>query len=265
MTKQQHILNYKQIGTGEHVVLIHGLFGSLENLNMVAKPLAESYCVTSVDVRNHGDSFHVGSMGYDELAQDIVNLLDHLDIDTCILLGHSMGGKIAIQVAITQPNRISKLLIADIAPVSYPPHHLEIIKGLQSIDLSKVNKRKDADEQLAPFVENIGIRQFLLRNLTQNKQGKFAFKCSLASIALSYPQIMKANILPANNMPYTGATLFIKGGSSDYILPEHRDAISKLLPNSKAKIIQGAGHWLHAEKTIAFNKIVIDFIEANSS
>jgi len=262
MTRQQPILNYKQSGTGEHVVLIHGLFGSLENLNMVAKSLAQSYLVTSVDVRNHGDSFHSSNMGYDVLAQDITNLLDHLNIKTCILLGHSMGGKIAIQVALGHPERVTKLLIADIAPVSYPPHHLEIINGLQAIDLCKVNKRKDADVQLAPYVDNLGIRQFLLRNLAQNKQGKFTFKCSLTDIALGYSQVMKANELPSDKVAFTGPTLFIKGGDSNYILPEHRAAIAKLLPNSKAKIIQGAGHWLHAEKTIAFNKIVIDFIKS---
>ncbi len=260
MTNQAEILNYKQIGTGKHIVLIHGLFGSLENLNMVAKPLAQAYCVTSVDVRNHGDSFHASSMSYSELAQDIINLLDHLNIEKCLLLGHSMGGKIAIQVALMQPERITKLLVADIAPVSYPPHHLKIIEGLQAIDLSVVSKRKDADTQLAPFVDNIGVRQFLLRNLALNSQGKFSFKCSLTNISLCYPQIMKANELPISKAPYLGQTLFIKGGNSDYILPEHREAITTLLPNSKAKIIQAAGHWLHAEKTLAFNKIVADFI-----
>ncbi|ALO34346.1 acyl-CoA esterase [Colwellia sp. MT41] len=262
MTKQPEILNYKQTGTGEHLVLIHGLFGSLENLNMVAKPLSKTYCVTSVDVRNHGNSFHASSMKYSELAQDIINLLDHLNIETCLLLGHSMGGKIAMQVALAQPERIRKLLIADIAPVSYPPHHLKIITGLQAIDLSQVFKRKDADEQLAPFVDNLGIRQFLLRNLALNSHGEFAFKCSLSNISLCYPQIMQANELTANQVPYNGETLFIKGGNSDYILPGHREAILALFPNSKAKIIQGAGHWLHAEKTLAFNKIVIDFIKS---
>jgi esterase len=262
MTNQAEILNYKQIGTGQHIVLIHGLFGSLENLNMVAKPLSQDYCVTSVDVRNHGDSFHASTMHYAELAQDIINLLDHLDIETCLLLGHSMGGKIAIQVALEQPERITKLLVADIAPVSYPPHHLSIIDGLQAIDLSQVLRRKDADTQLAPFVDNIGVRQFLLRNLALDAQGKFTFKCSIDNISLCYPQIMKANELPAGRTPYLGKTLFIKGGNSDYILPEHKKAITALLPNSKAKIIQGTGHWLHAEKTIAFNKIVVDFINS---
>jgi len=260
MTEQPQILNYKQIGNGENILLIHGLFGTLENLNMIAKPLAEKYCVTSVDVRNHGDSFHTNTMEYTELAQDIINLLDHLKIEDCILLGHSMGGKIAIQVALEQPKRIKKLLVADIAPVNYPPHHLKIIEGLQAIDLTKVIRRKDADMQLTPYVDNVGVRQFLLRNLAVDPNGQYTFRCSIDDISLCYPQVMKAIELPNNRIAYQGKTLFIKGGDSDYILSDHREAIAKLLPNSKAKVIQGAGHWLHAEKTIAFNKIVFDFI-----
>lgn len=261
MTERTDLLNYKQLGSGENLVLIHGLFGSLENLNMVAKPLSESYCVTSIDVRNHGDSFHKSSMDYPSLAQDVIDLLDHLDIESCLLLGHSMGGKIAIQVALEHPSRINKLIVADIAPVNYPPHHTTIIAGLKAIDFSKVTKRKDADSQLSEYVDDMGIRQFLLRNLAVNTQGEFSFKCHLDNISTAYPDIMKAIELPENKAPYSGKTLFIKGGKSDYILADHREAITALLPNSQAKVIQGAGHWLHAEKTIAFNKIVQEFIK----
>lgn len=260
MTNKSTLLNYKQIGTGENIVLIHGLFGSLENLNMVAKPLSEQYRITSVDVRNHGDSFHANSMTYPELAQDVITLLDHLAIDSCILLGHSMGGKIAIQVALEQPERIKKLLVADIAPVNYTSHHTQIIAGLKAIDFSTVKRRRDADDQLSEYVDDMGIRQFLLRNLAMNEQGEFSFKCNLNDISENYSQIIKAIELPINKSPYLGKTLFIKGANSDYILPEHKEAITALLPNSQAKVIQGAGHWLHAEKTIAFNKIILAFI-----
>lgn len=262
MIKKSNLLNYKQIGSGENIVLIHGLFGSLENLNMIAKPLSEKYCVTSVDVRNHGDSFHQSSMAYPQLAEDVINLLDHLAIESCILLGHSMGGKIAIQVALEQPERINKLLVADIAPVSYTSHHTQIIAGLKAIDFSTVKRRRDADDQLSEYVDDMSIRQFLLRNLAINPQGEFSFKCNLNDISDHYPQIIKAIELPINKSPYLGKTLFIKGGNSDYILPEHKEAIAALLPNSQAKVIQGAGHWLHAEKTVAFNKIVLAFINS---
>lgn len=255
-------LHYQQRGQGEHIVLIHGLFGSLENLNMVAKSLSQQYCVTSVDVRNHGNSFHHFGMSYNELAEDVISLLDKLAIESCHILGHSMGGKIAMHIALTYPKRVNKLAIADIAPVKYPAHHLAIIKGLQAIDLSTVKTRKDADTQLAQYVENVGVRQFLLRNLAVNAQGQFSFKCNLNYIEQGYQQIMQGieNANEQNAHCFAGRTLFIKGGNSDYILPEHQNTIKRFFPAAKAKIIQGAGHWLHAEKTTAFNKILIDFL-----
>jgi len=253
------LLNYQQLGAGEHIILIHGLFGSLENLNMVAKTLAKTHCVTSVDVRNHGNSFHQEGMNYQDLAQDVINLMDSLSIDKCYLLGHSMGGKIAIKTALLYPNRIKKLIVADIAPVKYSAHHLKIFEGLQSIDLPSVKKRKDADEQLSKFVNKVSIRQFVLRNLAMNEQGGFYFRCNLNYIEQGYQQIMQG-ITVKNGNTYNNAALFIKGANSDYILPEHKNVIATLLPNATAKVIQNAGHWLHAEKTVAFNKIVIDFL-----
>jgi len=252
-------LNYKQLGEGKHIVLIHGLFGSLENLNMVAKSLSQHYCVTSIDVRNHGSSFHQQDMDYQVLAQDVINLLDMLSIEHCHILGHSMGGKIAMKIALSFPQRVNKLIVADIAPVKYPAHHLTIIEGLQAIDFSQVHKRKDADLQLAKYVTESGIRQFLLRNIALNEQGEFQFKCNLHYIEQGYQQIMQT-ITGQTEQQFSGETLFIKGGNSDYILPEHQSAISLLFPRAKAKIIQGAGHWLHAEKPAAFNKIVENFL-----
>lgn len=258
-TSSVRLLNYQQSGQGEHLVLIHGLFGSLENLNMVAKTLAAQYCVTSIEVRNHGNSFQQQGMSYPALAQDVINLLDHLAIAKCHVLGHSMGGKIAMQLALSFADRINKLMVADIAPVTYPAHHLKIIEGLQAIDLNIIKNRKEADKQLAAYVEDVAVRQFLLRNISQNEQGKFYFKCHLKNIEQGYKEIMQAIASP-DNLVFNGQTLFIKGGNSNYILAEHQHAITSLFPRAKAKIIQGAGHWLHAEKTIIFNKIVMDFL-----
>lgn len=263
-------LNYQQIGQGEHIVLIHGLFGSLENLNMVAKSLSDQYCVTSIDVRNHGNSFHQEGMQYEALAQDVINLLATLTIECCHILGHSMGGKIAMQIALSHPEKVKKLIIADIAPVVYPAHHLTIIKGLQAIELNNIKNRKEADKQLANYVETVSVRQFLLRNLVikkgedSNEKEHFTFKCNLTNIEQGYPQIMQGIDLnnSDNTAPFQGETLFIKGGNSDYILPIHQDSIHALFPQAKAKIIQGAGHWLHAEKTVIFNKIVKNFLRS---
>ncbi|MGB1200105.1 MAG: alpha/beta fold hydrolase [Cognaticolwellia aestuarii] len=250
------LLNYQQLGSGKDIILIHGLFGRLENLNMVAKALSESYRVTSVDVRNHGDSFHSELMDYPSMAKDIVVIMQHLAIESAIILGHSMGGKVAMELALTYPERVDKLIVADIAPVEYPPHHNQIIDGLKAIDLSSVKGRKDADKQLANYVDNLSVRQFLLGNLT-SKNGQFVFKCDIENIDKNYPNIMRTY---QGSNTYSGPTLFIKGANSDYILPEHRAEIVRLFPQSRARVIQGAGHWLHAEKTIAFNRSVTSFL-----
>jgi esterase len=255
-TMPTQLLNYVQQGSGPHIMLIHGLLGSLDNLNMVAKDLREHFTVTSVDVRNHGDSFHENSMSYDELAKDIINVMEHLSIDKTHLLGHSMGGKIAMKVALSYPEKVNNLVVADIAPVQYPPHHNHILEGLQSIKLSEIKSRKEADSQLSQYVDQAGVRQFLLRNLS-TVDGKLHFKCNLAFIANCYKDIM---VGIDTQQQFSGETLFIKGGNSDYIIADHRPKILQLFPHSKAKIIQGTGHWLHAEKTVVFNKIVEDFL-----
>jgi esterase len=254
MTK---ILHYQQQGTGADIILIHGLLGSLENLNMVAKNLRENYRVTNIDVRNHGLSFHKNSMSYKELAQDVVELMGKTGIERSHILGHSMGGKIAMELALTHSEKVDKLIVADIAPVAYPSHHAVIIEGLQSINVEKIESRRDADNQLSQYVDEVGIRQFLLRNLVV-KEGKLNFKCNLDNIEECYQEIMKGY---QGDQTFAGDTLFIKGGNSNYITADHRNIINQLFPNSRAKIIQGAGHWLHAEKTIAFNKLVNDFLK----
>lgn len=252
-------LHYLQTGQGPDVILIHGLFGSLENLGTVSKALNSNYKVTCIDVRNHGQSPHESTMTYEELALDVIKLMDHLSINNAHILGHSMGGKIAMQVAVQHSHRVNKLMIADIAPIEYPAHHAKIIEGLQSIDFSQVNNRKDVDKQLSHYVEEAGIRQFLLKNITQ-VDGKLCFKCHVGNIANCYIQIMSGM---NTSQQFLGEVLFIKGGHSNYIMPEHQTSIKSIFPNSKAKIIQGAGHWLHAEKPIAFNKIINDFLGDN--
>ncbi len=252
------LLHYQQLGQGDHIILIHGLFGSLENLNMVAKHLAENYCVLSVDVRNHGLSFHENEMGFAVLAHDILDLMDALNIEKAHLLGHSMGGKIAMEFAMTNPERTNKLIIADIAPVTYPAHHQRIIDGLKALDFSTIKRRSDADEQLSHFVESKGVRQFLLRNIKQEND-TFSLKCNIHFIAQNYSKLMLGN---ENNPPFLGETLFIKGGNSNYLLAEHQTLIKKLLPASQLKIIANTGHWLHAEKPHIFNKLVTNFLQS---
>ncbi|WP_372762875.1 alpha/beta fold hydrolase [Pseudoalteromonas sp.] len=253
-------LNYQQQGQGPHVILIHGLFGSLENLNVIAKPLSESYTVTNVDLRNHGRSPHSDEMNYPAMAQDIIELLAQLNIDNAHIIGHSMGGKVAMQLALAHPERVNKLVVLDIAPVSYPARHTQIIQALKAVANSSVSDRKQADAIMQPYIDELGVRQFLLKSLAKNETGNFAWRFNLTSLDKNYA-IITDNI--NENTSCLCDTLFIKGNDSDYILAEHRPAINALFTNARAKIIHGAGHWLHAQKPMAVNKAITDFLSAS--
>lgn len=252
-------LNYKQQGQGQHVILIHGLFGSLENLNVIAKPLSEHFNVINVDVRNHGLSPHSNEMNYSAMANDIVELMSHLNIDKAHLIGHSMGGKIAMEVALNHPELVNKLVVLDIAPVSYPARHTQIFQALKCVASHSVTDRKEADKLMQPFIEEVGVRQFLLKSLAKNEQGQFTWRFNLAVLSEKYSTIT-ANVNESSSCLCD--TLFIKGNDSDYILPAYRDAITARFKNTKAKIIHGAGHWLHAQKPQAVNKAINDFLTA---
>jgi esterase len=252
-------LNYKQIGQGSDVVLIHGLFGSLENLNVIAKPLSEHFRVTNVDLRNHGLSPHSDEMDYLAMANDIVQLMATLKIQKAHLIGHSMGGKVAMQVALTHSELVDKLVVLDIAPVSYPARHTKILEALNAVKNADIGDRKQADLIMQPYIEELGVRQFLLKSLYKNNEGKFVWRFNLSVLDNKYSTI--TDNINANNSCLC-ETLFIKGNDSDYILAEHREAINSLFKNVSAKIIHGAGHWLHAQKPQAVNKAINDFLTA---
>ncbi len=238
------------------VVLIHGLFGSYENLGVIARSLSEQYQVINIDVRNHGRSPHSDQMSYELMADDLAETLDALAIDHAILLGHSMGGKLAMAFALKYPLRVDKLLLADIAPVAYPARHNSIFAGLNAVALDSLTSRQQADSQLAQYISEAGVRQFLLKSL-QKDNDTFSWRFNLAALQANYQALIGG---PPGSGHYDGPVLFIKGGASDYILPEHKTRIMQLFPQAQAKIIQGTGHWLHAEKPAAFTKLVKDFL-----
>jgi esterase len=250
------ILHTEITGQGQAIVLIHGLFGSYENLGVIARALAGQWQVVNLDMRNHGRSGWHDTMSYALMAEDVKETLDHLGLEPVVLLGHSMGGKIAMEFALRYPERVSKLILADISPVQNRPRHLEILSALDSIDLSNLQSRQQADQQLALSVTETGVRQFLLKSLYK-KDDQFRWRFNVKALIANYPQLLEA---PPSKGPYTGPTLFIKGAESDYLLPEHQSLIQQLFPHSKAKVIMGTGHWLHAEKPVAFAKIVTDFL-----
>lgn len=238
------------------VVLIHGLFGDSENLGVIARGLSGQFQIINIDVRNHGQSQHSEQMDYDLMAEDLAHTLDALHITKAALLGHSMGGKLAMAFALRYPQRVSRLIVADIAPVAYAARHNNIFAGLMALDLANLTSRSEADKQLAAFIAEPGVRQFLLKSLQKSDQG-FYWRFNLTGLKQNYDTLIGA---PQTEGCYEGPTLFIKGADSDYILPEHKATIMQLFPLAQAKIIQGTGHWLHAEKPAAFTKLVHDFL-----
>lgn len=253
------ILNYDVIGQGQPVVLLHGLFGDLDNLKGLGRDLSEDFQVILVDARNHGDSFHSDHMNYADMASDLAATLDALDIDKAHIIGHSMGGKIAMEFALAYPQRALSVIAADIAPVAYDPKHRHILDALQQLELSTVTNRSEADQQLAKFIESKGVRQFLLKNLRRDDDG-YQWRINLDTLSQCYEEISGA----VREGHYDGPVLFIKGGDSNYLLSEHEAAIRQRFSQVDVKIIDGTGHWLHAEKPRIFNRLARAFVENHS-
>jgi esterase len=257
-------LNGRITGEGSPLILLHGLFGSADNLGAVARGLEDSWQIHALDLRNHGGSPHADTMDYPSMAEDVLAYMDQEGLDKAAVLGHSMGGKVAMQLALTAGSRIERIIVADIAPVTYRPRHDAILEGLTSVDLQAVKSRKDADGQLAGQVESPAVRQFLLKNLErvpkdeqQAGQPVFRWRLNLRVIERCYSHLAAA----PEGKSYGGPVLFIKGADSAYIQEKHREAINTLFPAAQVKIIQGAGHWLHAEKTDTFVALCRRFLQ----
>ena len=251
-------LNYKSQGDGPALILIHGLFGDMNNLGMLARELINSgeWQVIQLDVRNHGRSFHSPEMDYPSMAEDIIGLMDELQLSSAVFIGHSMGGKIAMQLALSAPQRVSGLIVADIAPVAYASHHQNVFAALSQLETQRPNSRKVADQLIQPLLPDLGVRQFLLKNLVFTQTG-MKWRMNLAAVRANYAKILD---WPATERSYNGPTLFIKGADSDYILPHYQSQTLAQFPAATAKIIGNTGHWLHAEKPRLFNRLVAQFL-----
>lgn len=239
------------------VILLHGLFGSLENLGVVARALSDTWEVHALDLRNHGRSPHADSMSYPEMAEDVRAYMDRNGMNRAAIIGHSMGGKTGMQLALDAPDRVARLIVADIAPVDYPRHHDAILEGLKGVDTQGLKSRSEADRALRPFIEEAGVRQFLLKNLAKSDEGGFTWRLNLDAIENCYDAILAGQ---EAGEPYQGPMLLIKGGQSDYIQDHHRDKIARLFPNTVLRIIPGTGHWLHAEKPALFTTLCERFL-----
>lgn len=250
-------LNYKKTGTGETLIILHGLFGSADNWFSIAKELEKEYTLYLVDQRNHGDSPHSEDWNYQVMAEDLNELMESEGIESAYLMGHSMGGKTVMAFALQYPEKVKKLIVADIAPRYYPLHHQVILEGLNAIPIDQIKSRKDADDILSGYIKNVGIRQFLLKSLGRNEKGGFEWKINLKTITEKI-EIVGEEI--DSDQSFENPTLFMGGENSDYIKERDKIDISRLFPNSNIIYIKNAGHWLHAEQPGAVIEAVRSFL-----
>lgn len=249
------ILHGAEAGEGAPVVLLHGLFGSQSNFGALARRLAAGYRVVSLDLRNHGGSPHGPGMTYADMAGDIVDTLDARGIGPAALVGHSMGGKVAMLVALSAPARVQRLLVADIAPVRYPPHFRTITAAMQAVALRPGLLRAEVDAALQDAVPDPVTRGFLVQNLRFGSTP--AWRIGLDHIARGLPDIEGWD---APSATYDGPVLVMRGERSDYVLPVHRPAIRALFPRARFLALRDAGHWLHADAPDAFLAVVQEFL-----
>lgn len=251
-------LHYKEMGHGQPLIILHGLFGTLDNWATLAKRFAEHYNVFLVDLRNHGRSPHDEQHSYETMADDLLRLVDELQIPTPAIMGHSMGGKVAMQYALKYPTRITRLIVVDIAPKAYPPHHDDIIGALKSVDLNNVTSRGDVDSQLAKNIQEDDVRMFLMKNLYRKDDNTFGWRMNLDAIEKNYEKIAAAITA---DVPFKKHALFIKGGKSKYIQPEDLyTSIEHLFTLVEIETIPEAGHWVHAQAPNEVYDLVTTFL-----
>ncbi|MEM8593737.1 MAG: alpha/beta fold hydrolase [Pseudomonadota bacterium] len=235
--------------SNDAVVLLHGLFGQSSNLSRLAKQLSAQHRVLLVDLPGHGDSaaapFHDLSTMAESVANGVFDAMREQGIERVSLFGHSLGGKVAMQIADRYPDMVTRLIVADIAPVAYAPSHLRIIDGLLKVSHSQVDSRRQADEVLQEFVDALGVRQFLLKNLAKQETGEWGWKFDVARLAQYYDELINA---PQLSGVFSGDALFLKAERSDYITEDHRRTIDSFYPHAQYVTIFDAGHWLHAEQ-----------------
>ncbi len=253
------VLHYAELGDGEPLVLLHGLFGSGTNLRSLAKRLAGTHRVILADLRNHGNSPHAPDMTYIDMADDLDALLTHLAADNADFVGHSMGGKAAMVLALTRPQRVRRLVVIDVAPVAYPHSYAALIGALRGVALSRLRSRGDADTALAVTVPDEATRMFLLQNLV-SEAGRFRWRLNLDALEHHMDAILGFPQLPAHQ--FQGPSLFVAGEQSDYVRAEHEAQIMDLFPQARIEPIAGAGHWVHVDKPQVLLETLQDFLRS---
>jgi esterase len=241
------------------VVLLHGLFGSGANLGALARSLRESFLVYNPDLPNHGRSGWLEKPDLPRMAETLRDWMRAEGLAHAHLVGHSLGGKVAMQVALAYPDSVESLVVADIAPVAYPPRHDAVFAALAAVESAQCRRREEAASVMARYIKDARVIQFLLTSLQRDDSGSLAWRFDLHGIEDAYPALSAA---PGGGQCFSGPVLFIKGGDSDYIREAHRGAIKGLFPAASLKVIPDCGHWLHAEQPRVFNRIVGRFLAA---
>jgi pimeloyl-ACP methyl ester carboxylesterase len=252
-------LNYKKLGEGPPLLILHGLFGMLDNWISLGKRYAQHFEVYLIDQRNHGKSPHCDEFTFADLADDLMEFIENHHIRGALMIGHSLGGKTLIEFANEHACFIEKMVIADIGPKAYKPRHENIVAAMESLDLQKITSRKAAEEALKIQIPNLQIRQFLLKNIYWLKKNELGWKINLPVIKQNLDEVL----VDMSGYRIIVPTLFLRGGDSDYILPEDEASIKSQFPNGSIVTIPGTGHWLHAEKQDEFYRITMNFFNSD--
>jgi len=252
-------LNYKIYGEGFPLIILHGVFGSGDNWTTLAKHFSKEFKTILPDLRNHGRSPHSSLFNYQVMSEDLLELVDDLGISRFHLVGHSMGGKVSMFFANKFPEMIEKLVVVDIAPRYYKPHHQQILAGFRSVDLGQIESRQEAEDSMAAEIIEPDVRQFLLKNLFRNEEGAFGWRVNLNAIEAQIEEVGKVfSIENQLDVP----TLFIKGGRSKYIQDKDKEDIENLFSNVIIKTIEEAGHWVHSEQPEATYQLIAAFLKS---
>jgi esterase len=250
-------LYVKQAGAGPAVVLLHGLFGAGANLGGVARALQSTFSVFSVDLPGHGRSAWLADLTLPAMAERLRSWLEDAGLSRAHFIGHSLGGKVAMELALQQPQRVSSLTVADIAPVAYQAQHDSVFAALEAVASRPCTSREEAGARMAEYLDEDSVIQFLLSSLQRDAQGHYHWRFDLLGLSAAYPALLAA---PAGDRTYAGPALFIKGGASEYIQPQYWPAVQQLFPAATLEVMAGCGHWLHADKPVLFNSIVARFL-----
>ncbi len=250
-------LNFKSFGQGPPLIILHGLFGTLDNWQTLGRRWADHYTVFLVDQRNHGRSPKVDHMDYPSMAEDLKEFLEHHWVYHAHLLGHSMGGKTVMEFALHYPDMVDRLVVVDIGIRANPNRHGSIFKALFDLDLTSLKDRKAAEAALAPEIEDRSIRQFLLKNLVRTKERGYEWKMNLPVLYRDYTNIL-API--ESSTPYEKEALFIRGGKSSYVTDDDWPAIQAVFPRAQLATVAEAGHWVHADAPQQLSELVLGFL-----